>query len=293
MFGEPLADTGVISLLRGSAREVVNRAGSAQAKLEPPMTCPTAPSDAQCGRGACVAGGGNQPAPLSVQVADETDAEDLQAPHVDGGAGDAAARGFDNGSVATPASDDIGDKIENLDAMFEAAASGQEDAKKLAHDAINKMLATDVAAAATRAPSNAFPDDRRGGNMSSASDKGDKLVEELAAAIKANHVDPRSSLEMRRKREMTAADQQEYKGLRTHAERDAFRVTWASKTYETIVSRKQHDQSYSVVDVSKGVYMAVAMIATQEGGDEEAYRCAVRYALKRCRMGANGSTTTR
>ena len=46
MFGEPLADTGVISLLRGSAREVANRAGSAQAKLEPPTTCPTAPSDA-------------------------------------------------------------------------------------------------------------------------------------------------------------------------------------------------------------------------------------------------------
>ena len=31
--------------------------------------------------------------------------------------------------------------------------------------------------------------------------------------------------------------------------------------------------------------MAVPMIAQQEGGDEEAYRCAVRYALKCCRMG--------
>jgi hypothetical protein len=133
-------------------------------------------------------------------VGDETDAEDLRAPHVDGGAGDAAARGFDDGSVAAPASDDIRDKIEKFDAMFEAAASGQEDAKKLSHDAINKMLATDVAAVATRALRNACSDDRRGGNMSSASDKGDKLVEELAAAIKANHVDPRSSLEMRCKR---------------------------------------------------------------------------------------------
>ena len=51
---------------------------------------------------------------------------------------------------------------------------------------------------------------------------------------------------------MTQSEKDEYKGLRTYAEREAFRLKWAKDRYETIVSRKQHEQSYSVVDVSKG-----------------------------------------
>lgn len=73
------------------------------------------------------------------------------------------------------------------------------------------------------------------------------------------------------------------KAQRTVADKATFRLNWAKAKLEEIRERKQFKRTWREVNTQSGEYLPFAVICQKEGGDDEAKRCAWRYA-KKCTM---------
>ena len=103
-------------------------------------------------------------------------------------------------------------------------------------------------------------------------------------AVQQNNFDIRSSLGQQFARESKTT---EYTGLKTHTEKQAFRMEWARKKLEAVRERYESSKTYKSVSADVGTYMSFSRIVTEEGGrhDQQAIAAACRYVGKCVQLG--------
>ena len=117
----------------------------------------------------------------------------------------------------------------------------------------------------------------------------DKLETKLEDAISSGKMNMKTPLSQKfvalHKPGTPAGDA--YQSLKTHVEREQFRIKWAQKAYQDCVASKVHEKTYQKVDRTKGTYLPLSMIVQSEGGkdDPESLSAAEKYCLKCVAMG--------
>ena len=112
-----------------------------------------------------------------------------------------------------------------------------------------------------------------------------KEEQDFMEIIESGEFDLRGPLGQKFQRE-TKGDEN-YKGLKSNADRREYRIKWARVKYTTIRQRKSFNESFRKVDTTQGTYRPFAYILKKEGGkdDSAAVKAAINIAVKCANMG--------
>lgn len=107
--------------------------------------------------------------------------------------------------------------------------------------------------------------------------------EQMWKGFAHNGLDPRSSIGQRFARDPALGKSAEYQALGSNLAKAAFRKRWAAEQFAACIARREKENVYEKLDMSKGVWLPFTRIVQKEGGDEAAVSAAENY-IKSCMM---------